>query len=420
MSRWRYLLAQLFKKLWVRAAIYAVLAVAAALLAAAFSPLVPAALAEPFGGDTVNGLLNMLASSLLAVATFSVAAMLTAYTNVSQGATPRAAALITGDSQAQTALASFIGAFLYAAVAYSALGTGYYAGGGRAILFFVTLAVLAYVAVTLLRWLDQLLSLARVGYAIAQVEKATYAAMMGVFGPGGARGPNAADPPAGATEIEAGEVGYVLNVDVGQLEKLAERHDLFVWVRTAPGAFADMSRPLALVTGRTSAKALAAIRATFELGPERSFSQDPRFGMVVLGEVASRALSPGINDPGTAISVIASAVRLFSRWIEAEARSPDTPPNRVHLPRLFLADALDDVFTPVARDGAGSLSVAMRLQVAFTALACRAQGEERALIDHMAGQAMERSAAKMDFPADVERVRRARTNPAEDNPLAQR
>ena len=77
----------------------------------------------------MNSLLNVLASSLLSVATFSAAAMLTAYTNVSQGATPRAAALVTGDSRAQGALASFIGAFLYSVVAFSALGTGYYANG---------------------------------------------------------------------------------------------------------------------------------------------------------------------------------------------------------------------------------------------------------------------------------------------------
>ena len=405
MESWRFVLSRVVGTLWVRAAVYAVLAVAAALLAAVFSPLVPQALAKPFGGGTVNGLLDMLASSLLAVATFSVAAMLTAYTNVSQSATPRAAALITGDRQAQGALATFVGAFLYSAVAYSALGTGYYAGGGRAILFGVTLAVMALVAVTLLRWLDQLLSLARVSHAILQVEKATNTALHSRFGPGAQP---ACDPaPDDCAAVEAGEVGYVQNVDVGRLETLAEAHDLHIWVEMPPGAFADSRRALARVQGAMSARTQAAVRAAFALGEARSFSQDPRFGLVVLGQVASRALSPGINDPGTAIDVVGAAVRLLTRWIDREARRPDAPPRRVRIRAPAFADALDDVFTPVARDGASALPVALRLQRALSALGRVAQGNDAQTLLAFAREALARSEAAIDFAPDLERLRKA-------------
>ena len=257
MQAWRWALAQLTRRLWLRASLYGVAGVAAALLAAAFSPFVPDALAKPFGGGTVNSLLNVLASSLLSVATFSAAAMLTAYTNVSQGATPRAAALVSGDSQAQGALASFIGTFLYSVVAFSALGTGYYANGGRAILFGVTLLMLAWVAITLLRWLDQLLSLAQVGHAIGMVERATLKALQGPFG----AALNAADwsePPAGTVAVEAGAVGYVRNVDLGALWAVAAREGLEVWVTCPPGGFPHASRALLRVRGD---------RATLAAGP---------------------------------------------------------------------------------------------------------------------------------------------------------
>ena len=406
MQAWRFVLSRLGRRLWVRAALYGALGVATALLAALFSPLVPDALAKPFGGGTVDALLNVLATSLLAVATFSTAAMLTAYTNVSQGATPRAAALITGDSQAQGALATFVGAFLYAVVAFSALGTGYYAGGGRAILFGVTLVVLAVVAVTLLRWLDQLLDLARVGHAIDRVEAATRKAMGGPFGAQCGGGLRTA-PPDDAAPVRAGAVGYVQNVDLAALEALAEKQGLEVWVLAPPGAFADPGRVIARVAGSAAPQTLAQVRDAFVVGDARSFDQDPRFGMIVLGEIASRALSPGINDPGTAIDVTGTAVRLLSEWIDLERAGEPGPTGRVRLTRPTLGELADDVFTPLSRDGASTLSVAVRLQKALAALRPLASPGDRPALETLAEHALARSEAALDFEPDRKRVREA-------------
>ncbi|MBE7219343.1 MAG: DUF2254 domain-containing protein, partial [Caulobacteraceae bacterium] len=345
MQGWRWALAQLTRRLWVRASLYGVAGVAVALLAAAFSRYVPDALAKPFGGNVVNALLNVLASSLLSVATFSTAAMLTAYTNISQGATPRAAALITGDRRAQGALSSFIGAFLYSVVAFSALGTGYYANGGRAILFAVTILMLVWVAVTLLRWLDQLLDIARVGHAVDKVEAAAREAIGSRFG-AGLDPAGWSDPPEDTLELESGEVGYVANVDVERLRKLAHKHGLELWVTASPGAFVHAR--YALLRVRTDRplppEAAVALRAAFDVADGRSYDQDPRFGFVVLGEVAAKALSPGINDPGTAIDVIGTAVRLLTDWRRrVEGREHCDAPHRVHLRPPGYDDLLDDV-----------------------------------------------------------------------------
>ena len=404
MKAWRWALSQVMRRLWMRASLYGVFGLAAALLAAAFSPLVPDALAKPFGGGVVTSLLDVLATSLLAVATFSTAAMLTAYTNVSQGATPRAAALITGDNRAQGALSSFIGAFIYSVVAFSAIGTGYYANGGRAILFAVTLVMLAWVAITLLRWLDQLLDLAQVGHAVDQVERSARAAICGRFG---ARLDPAcwSEPPKDALPVEAAKVGYVRNIDLDALDALASREGLQIWVATAPGAFVHARRALVhLSADRALGSDIPTkIRAAFDIGHARSFDQDPRFGFVVLGEVASRALSPGINDPGTAVVVVAAATRLLTDWREAcEARPAQTAPPAVRLRPIAYTDLLDDVFRPVATDGASSLTVALRLQKALRGLHLDAEAhpEMTAALDQAARMAAERTLAALTFEPD--------------------
>ena len=112
MNRWRFYWLRLTRELWVRATAYAALGVGAALLASIGEGLVPEDMAERLGGESVEEILTILASSLLAVATFSVGAMVSAYTAVSQAATPRVAALVTSDGQTQKSLATFVGAFL--------------------------------------------------------------------------------------------------------------------------------------------------------------------------------------------------------------------------------------------------------------------------------------------------------------------
>ena len=80
-------------------------------------------------------------------------------------ATPRVAALVTSDGQTQRSLATFVGAFLYAIVAVTAINARYYGEGGRAILFLVSLAVVAYsfsalrAAPVALDWLSRILRL---------------------------------------------------------------------------------------------------------------------------------------------------------------------------------------------------------------------------------------------------------------------
>jgi len=109
----------------------------------------------------------------------------------------------------------------------------------------------------------------------------------------------------------------------------------------------------------------------FTLGKERSFDQDPRYGMAVMSDIASRALSTGVNDQGTAIDVLGRVVRVLTCWSEGEELGPlgTLRRRRVHVPPTELADLFDEMFTPIARDGAGTLEVQVKLHEALRMLA---------------------------------------------------
>ena len=120
-------------------------------------------------------------------------------------------------------------------------------------------------------------------------------------------------------EIRSAETGYIKAADSKALLAAAERCDLQIRLIIRPGDFASAGQPLVEVAPAASVDPVvaAACRAAFAFGRKRTSLQDLRFGIDELVEIAARALSPGINDPFTAIACIdwlgAAITRLADR-----------------------------------------------------------------------------------------------------------
>jgi uncharacterized membrane protein len=369
-SRWLWLLRQIVRRLWFRAALFSVLAAVTAILAALAQPFVPAEIPGKIGSDSVDNILGIIASSMLAVTTFSLSTMVAAYAAATSNVTPRATKLLIQDPTTQNALATFIGAFLYSVVGIVALSTGIYGSQGRVILFAVTILVILAVVVTLLRWIDHLARLGRVADTTQRIEETTIKALRQRLRQpnlGGAPLADANAIPEAAAPLYSHRIGYVQHVDIAAIaDRLDEKARLYLLA--LPGAFVDKARPLARIIG-IDAEALNGIRNAFTVDASRSFDQDPRFGLAVLSEIASKALSPALNDPGTAIDVIGRAVRVLSLLAEQEPQEPEVKHPGILVPGLSIDDMFDDIFGPIARDGAAIVEVQLRLQKALASLA---------------------------------------------------
>ena len=109
------------------------------------------------------------------------------------------------------------------------------------------------------------------------------------------------------------------------------------------------------------------LREAFTVAPGRTFDQDPRFGILALAEIASRALSPAVNDPGTGIDILGRLVRVLSIWEERPQTHVKYP--RLWVPPIRAEDLVGDAFHAIARDGAGLVEVQIRLQKSLAAVA---------------------------------------------------
>jgi uncharacterized membrane protein len=409
-SKWQWLVLQWTRTLWVRATLFALLGVGAALAAAALEGALPAWVDFSLGQNAVGDILNILASSMLAVTTFSLSVMVMAYGTATDNATPRATRLLMQDTTTQNVLGTFIGTFLFSLVGITALSTGTYDDSGRAILFLATLAVIVLIVITILRWIEHLSHFGRVGDTTARVETVTLSALKErVCNPGfGAVAVTGTQdgPPVSAWPVHAQATGLIQHLDMAELSRLAEAHDWKIWVACVPGALVSQPRALAWIEGVRGDESDAAIQGVFTLGNDRSFDQDPRFGLSVLAEIASRALSPALNDPGTAIDVLGRAVRILSYCSEQSVAEMQNDPKylRVHVPALALDDLFDDIFAPIARDGASLIEVQMRLQKSLLLLA--GQGTELAQSARRQAQfALRHAEVAMVLEEDRQRLR---------------
>jgi uncharacterized membrane protein len=412
MTRWRWLFTQLTRKLWLRTTAYALLGVVTAVLAIATQHVLPWELPE-LGADAVDSLLNIIASSMLAVTTFSLSAMTAAYSAATSNVTPRATNLLIEDRVTQRVLSTFVGSFVFAIVGIIVLRTGAYGPSGRTVLFCVTIIVVILIVVNLLHWIDHITRLGRVGETTDRVEQATRTALeerlASPYLGGVPLQPNEAEPPADALVIPAGHIGYLQYIDMTALSDIAEAHDCDIHVLRNPGAFVSVDTPLAWMRVRASDEGTAteiagAALSAFITGDARSFDQDPRFGLAVMSEIGSRALSPATNDPGTALDVIGRNTRLIALW----ARGPEeteTEHPRIHVAPLNDADLFEDAFMLLARDGAGLVEVQLRLQKCLNALSRIGNDAFRAAARHQARMALARAEGALRFAADLDRLR---------------
>ncbi|MDT3329230.1 DUF2254 domain-containing protein [Microbacterium sp. KSW-18] len=386
------LLRRIMRTVWARAIAFTAVAVMFALAAGVVGSLIPFELRVELGQNSVDSLLQIIATAMLTATTFSITAMVTAYSSATTIATPRSTKLLIADPTSQNALSIFLGGFVFALVGIIALSTGYYTEQGRTILFFGTLVVIAIIVATLLRWIGHLARFGRMADVIDRVEDAATRTLVDyakhpTLGARELRG-----VPAGASSVTAAAGGeYVLSVDVARLDALAEKHGCDLFVTAIPGTIADHRHPLAHVRGRVSEAIESGIRSAFVLGRHRDYDQDPRLGVIALAEIGSRALSPSTNDPGTAIEVIAALQRVFTAALDS--REPDGQIDHPHvwIARPRVDELVTDAFRPLARDGAGFVEVQIRLQKCLRALRLTAP-DDAVAFDRMAEESLRRAA----------------------------
>jgi len=98
--------------------------------------------------------------------------------------------------------------------------------------------------------------------------------------------------------------GTVLAFDLKGLVIMGQRHNCLIELVPEVGQFVAEGDPLFRIYGSSDGPREAELRNSVAKGSERTSEQDPLFAFRILVDIASKALSPAINDPTTAVLAI--------------------------------------------------------------------------------------------------------------------
>ena len=253
------------------------------------------------GGEGARSLLSAVASSAIGVASTIFSITIAALSLASGQMGPRLLRNFVRDPRNQYALGIFLGAFAYALIVLRAVRTE-----GESP-FVPNIAVtgallLALLCVGTLTWFVHHIATS------INVERVVDTVHHDLVRSIAAHTRETADltPPADALagiSLAVEGSNYLQAVDAEGIADLAQAHGLRVALRIRAGDYVPRGAPVAIVDAAVDGAATAIGRA-LTFGRKPAALQDLEYSVRQLNEIAVRALSPGINDPFTAGSVL--------------------------------------------------------------------------------------------------------------------
>jgi uncharacterized membrane protein len=221
-------------------------------------------------------------------------------------------------------------------------------------------------------------------------------------------------------KVYAERAGYLQDSNPEELIKLAVKQDMLVQLHLQVGNYLNKGTHLATIwrqagtntADQEEAQSVSeALQGCLEVGMERTLERDSMFGMQQLTDIALLALSPGTNDPTTALSVIdnvSTAIIEAAAVAGAEVACADDD-GRVRLihPVPRFKDYLRTPFDQIRHYGVATPHVAMHVLQTLAVIASEVQP---ALVNEVKQIALEyEEAAEMQdwIPVDIQRMREA-------------
>lgn len=318
------------------------------------------------GPEGARSLLSTIAGSMITAAsvTFSLASV--ALSIASQQYGSRVLRNFMRDRITQVLLGTFTSTFIYSVLVVRAI-RGSDISGGFVPAISVTMAIaLAVISLILLIYfIHHVSSSIQASHIVQVISKDLSGAVPRLF-PSETGDPlDASTPPdlskegyGGPATLAIEASGYLQTVDLDSMMDSATKDDMVIALLVKPGDHLVAGDAVARIYCRQQLKekSIRTILSAFGIGGQRTAEQDIRYQFQQLTEVVVRALSPGINDPFTAINGIdelASSASLLVRHARAVHRRQDSEGNfRLFVPSPSVREVLRTTVGHIAVYGA--------------------------------------------------------------------
>ncbi len=367
--------------------------------------------------DGVRSLLSTIASSMISVAGVTFSITLATLSLASSQLGPRLINNFMRDRGNQVVLGTFVSNFVYCLLVLRTIR------GTDEITFVPHLSVIVAVGLTLVSlmvliyFFDHVSKIIQAQNMITNIGRELARAIERMF----AESPKGSgyeftlrhdeDQPADfaddSVSISAPASGYLQSIDHDGLSQLAHKSNLIIQVKHRPGHFIAKGAPLASIypAAQHEAEIEDDVLGCFVVGSERLRMQDIEFIIEQLVEIAIRALSPGINDPFTAIASLdqlgSTLAELAERTIPTGYYYDEDDHLRVISQSTTFEGVINKAFDQIRQHSRADVAVTIRLLEVLAVIGARTQQQpQREALLRQANMIKRASAEAISEPYD--------------------
>ncbi|MEO8847507.1 MAG: DUF2254 domain-containing protein [Casimicrobiaceae bacterium] len=351
----------------------------------AFNWATPYPLLFGAGAEGSRQMLSTIASSMITIAVLTFSLTIAALVTASAQYTSRILRNFMRDRRNQVVLGSFVGIFTYCLVVLRTIRSGDEGAFVPSLAVFAGLLLALLGIGVLVFFIHHIATSIQASTIIASITGETLAAIDKRFPKNAKDRGNAGEdvmPVMSAMGVavshrqvvRSNTRGYVQNIDISGIVKLAVKYGAIVQVDVPPGGF--VARHVRLLTITTECElddeTLKALRDGISIRSFRTIDQEFGFGIRQLVDIALKALSPGINDTTTAVMCVdhlaAIVMQIANRPMPVCHRSEDGV-LRLALPGWSFDEIVETAFDQIRNNASGNVAIIEHLLGAISASA---------------------------------------------------
>ncbi len=368
-TRWK-IVEYVRNSIWIVPAIFSALAIAMGLILPGVDERTSEVIGVSFGASAAQGILGSLAGGMITFTGFVFSILLLAVQFGSSQFSPRMLRRFLRDPTTKLSLGMFMATFIYALLVLRKIQPATNKDFIPDFSVTVSLWMLLFSMILFLRLISRTTQGLRVAAVLRDLGRDGAAVIDRLYpdrlGDAVERGAGPGPGGGGRTVAYDSEPGVIQSVDARGLVAVARDADVVIELLPPIGDLVAPGSPLFRIDGDGgSAVDDRRLRDSVAVGDERTIRQDPAFVFRLLADISAKALSPGVNDPTTAVQALDQVELLLVR-LAGRRLTPGEVDDRDGAVRFrFPAPSWED-FLSIALDetrmfGEGSVQVSRRL-----------------------------------------------------------
>lgn len=251
-------------------------------------------------------ILGVIAGALITMTVFTFTTTMVVLTTYSSQFSPRVVKNFLMDENTMKTLGVFMGGFIYSIMTLAFMRNG--VGNNTVIAAMIGILYILFCLIHFLKYINHVSSYIQMNNLIDRLLKETMEKIeeYKVFLRKGKMEVNLTTlKKLPSRDITVNKNGYIQYIDYDKLIRLSQDQGVYLVVNKIPGIFITESTPVISIFGQEDMIGDQSmddkVRICFDVGKEHAQNQDFIFPIQKISEIAVRAISPGINDPNTAI-----------------------------------------------------------------------------------------------------------------------